>query len=107
MTAITWTDEMLEVLMEMADRGCIHREIADYLGISRPSVASKMINLGLLETTESFPQPVAPIWFPTFENITPTEARRISAGSPRSGRFSPKRPEYFSGVGCAALMCMA
>lgn len=109
-----WTVEVKAKLFIMA-KSMSDNEIGKKIGCTKGSVQFWRARLGIppfhpMPSTAAYFREQAiisrlpPARFPTFENITIQESRRISAGSPKSARYTKQYRDY-SLTGNAGEMC--
>lgn len=97
----TWTDADKAELERLWIAGHGDAEIAELMGRTKHSVATRRHVLALTESMAP-PSNFRTVWFPQFEDITVQEARRVCAGF-RSGRWSKAEPTSGSSS-CSAML---
>lgn len=108
--AVVWTETMDALLRDMIEAKHPLTNIAARMGISRNSVDLRRAELGLqskqhVTRADRWP-PEADPWAVKvrFDNVSADEAKRISAGAPKSAKFT--RHLRHSAIGCAAALCI-
>lgn len=106
-----WTEERCAELSKYWHACLTDEEIGELMGRTKRSISQRRVLMGLRrdwfwerEDRDPTLEVLAPVCFPTFENITKEEAARARAGCPPSAPI--RIPSQSSGMGNSVAICM-